>query len=308
MNEPSRSPLSTRIAIGRRLAHKVLETYRSKGVWAVLVGAAHKLRWIVHELSFHPYQIKKRFGGNEYSLLISDLFAKGWYDYPRPWPELDWVSEHLLRPGDHAVDCGANIGFTSLVFAHCVGATGKVTAIEALPRNAEVARVNVVLNDCSNVEVLNVAAGSHAGVVDFLAYPNGAVGSRPDMKTVKVSVDTLDSLLNGQRVDFIKIDVEAYEVEVLKGATKILESAPALDIEIHCSLLENPKAAFKDILQIIQASRYLLWIQEQVDGEICPVRLDELDLDRVSRLEVVHLFCHPRRSALRTSQASREQQ
>jgi FkbM family methyltransferase len=200
----------------------------------------------------------------------------------------------VLRPGDTAVDCGANIGFTSLFFGRCVGAHGSVVAFEALPRNATAIRRNLELNRCANVHVRNIAVGSAEGTVEFLDEPNGAVGARPHMRVIKVPVTTLDQELKGRCVDFIKIDVEGHEIEVLKGARNVLSQAPALDLEVHCALFADPAKALRDIGGLIGVERYELHVQEEVDGPIVPGSLDEQFIARASCRDVVHLFCMPR--------------
>jgi FkbM family methyltransferase len=279
----------------RRLWQRARDVFEAGGSKAVARAVGGKLRWHARQLLFRRYKLTKSFAGHDYLLLIPDLFAEGWYGPARPWPELEWVVRHL-RPGQHVVDCGANIGFTSCLFSRHVGADGRVTAIEALPVNADVVRRNAVLNGCSNIDVLNVAVGATVGAVDFLDTPNGAVGSVPGIKSRRVPMDTLDSLLGQQRVDFLKVDVEGYELEVLKGAPRVLEQAPAFDIEIHCFMFKDARKALRELLALIRPERYELWIQEEVDGEIVAVDDRELDVDRLASKHVIHLFATPVRA------------
>ena len=90
----------------------------------------------------------------------------------------------------------------------------------------------------------------------------------------------------------LKIDVEGFEVEVLRGASKILSTRPKLAIEIHTQNLGHYNASVEDIFNLIDADEYDLWIQWK-DGEE-PIEYDR----KVPITELVHLFGFPRKSML----------
>jgi FkbM family methyltransferase len=137
------------------------------------------------------------------------------------------------------------------------GPSGKVISIEADPGNFDVLTRNVQLNKLSNVIALNYAVYSKEERIK-LYLPSGGAGekssytkyntimsdraARGDEKSVEVSANTLDYLLlsknmikQEEEVNWIKIDVEGAEYEVLKGAKDILSKSSniALLIEIH---------------------------------------------------------------------------
>ncbi|MBX3415572.1 MAG: FkbM family methyltransferase [Pirellulales bacterium] len=157
---------------------------------------------------------------------------------------------HFLRPGMTLVDAGANIGFFSLVAARCVGPTGRVLAVEPEPLNrARIAR-NVELNAYANIEIVQVALGDRNGEVTLhLATDHGhhsLLDCSPDRagSTMLVPMQTLDVLLasrNIGRVDVLKIDVEGFEVEVLRGVAETIRSNPEIVIlmDVHESLGVN---------------------------------------------------------------------
>src|SRR5919107_1546836 len=147
-------------------------------------------------------------------------------------------------------DIGANIGRYTLIASKRVGTDGKVVAIEAHPGNFEMLNRNIKLNRLTNVIPLNYAAYSKETKVK-LYVPDEESGytiyhtlmERTGKKFVEVDAITLDYLLlqlNGIRegiveVNWIKIDVEGVEFEVLKGATNVLSKSKdiALLIEVH---------------------------------------------------------------------------
>jgi FkbM family methyltransferase len=163
----------------------------------------------------------------------------------------DEIIEHFLpKQGDIVVDIGAHIGHYTLIASKRVGTNGKVVAIEAHPGNFEMLNRNIKLNRLTNVIPLNYAAYSKETKVK-LYVPDEESGytiyhtlmERTGKKFVEVDAITLDYLLlqlNGIRegvveVNWIKIDVEGVEFEVLKGATNVLSKSKdiALLIEVH---------------------------------------------------------------------------
>jgi FkbM family methyltransferase len=139
----------------------------------------------------------------------------------------------LLKPGFHVVDVGANIGYYVLLFRKGIGPAGKVVAIEPSPENLPELLLNVERNSLDkNVEIIEAAVGALTGTAGLQRGINSGITSDNGAAYV-VRLDTLDNLIGG-RVDFIKIDVEGFELFVLKGATHIIsECRPILFVEIH---------------------------------------------------------------------------
>jgi FkbM family methyltransferase len=140
-----------------------------------------------------------------------------------------------VKPGDVVVDVGANIGDTSIVCAQAVGATGMVYAFEPHPRVYSWLVENVRLNGLSNVATSNIALGA---ADDAAAFSNDR---RDDMNRVipssvtaiQVPLKTLDGALRDlPHVDLLKIDVEGFELFVLRGALGILKRTSAIYIEV----------------------------------------------------------------------------
>ena len=153
------------------------------------------------------------------------------------------VFRGILAKGDVFLDVGANIGFLSLSAARFVGESGTVYAVEPHPEIYKILQENVHLNRIKNVCPMNVALGaevSEARIYDNLSI-NSASASliRPSNATEQSGkpcrVTMIDILLERGMCPphLIKIDVEGFELEVLKGARTLLSSpqAPALCVE-----------------------------------------------------------------------------
>ncbi|RAI45030.1 FkbM family methyltransferase [Rhodoplanes roseus] len=164
------------------------------------------------------------------------------------WEE--WVTRRLkdyVRPGMHAVDVGANMGFFTLMLCDLVGADGHVTAFEPWPPYHELLRRNLELNGFQGRSTLvNKAVSDAAGSTDFFfenAYGTGSlsVGIRDFAAAHGVAfgsaastVETVtidDVLTDGARpVDFIKIDVDGAEPLVFKGMRTLLAQRRPLTV------------------------------------------------------------------------------
>ncbi len=133
-----------------------------------------------------------------------------------------------LQEGEAALDVGANLGMHALALSRCVGRSGRVLAFE--PDREIVTRLNqnLRLNRVENVIVRNAAVGAEPGRTGFSTAAGefnigkGRVeetgAGEIEMTTVDRETETLQ-----EPVGWIKIDVEGYELEVLRGARRVLE-------------------------------------------------------------------------------------
>jgi FkbM family methyltransferase len=130
----------------------------------------------------------------------------------------------FIKPTDLIFDVGANIGQYSLRFSEIVSNSGKIIAIEPDSKNHTYLVFNLGLNYCNNVEALKVGLSNKMGNSLFYRDVNngGRLGSFIKSNNLTVSenveITTLDSLTRIYGVpDFIKIDVEGFEVSVVQG-------------------------------------------------------------------------------------------
>lgn len=130
----------------------------------------------------------------------------------------------FLDTGGCFVDVGANVGYFTLLASRLVGASGSVRAFEPSPQALPSLYRNV--RDLKNVKVQSIALGSKHGQVDFYARSSGDTSSlepEADAQVICVEMNTLDDELRAvHRVDLIKIDVEGFEIDVLRGAREAL--------------------------------------------------------------------------------------
>jgi FkbM family methyltransferase len=195
----------------------------------------------------------------ERGLPVRDRLAAGVIDALARWtPYVE--SEicglrNLVAPGAVCVDVGAAAGIYTLALSRLAGPTGHVHSVEPLPfANLQLARL-LNVGSSANVHQHVVALGAEPGI-DLMSVPVGRFGlvtgrsfldrraGGPDPNVefigqvgITVTVDTLDALCVREgidRLDFIKIDVEGAELQVLEGGTQVIEAfKPAMLVEIE---------------------------------------------------------------------------
>lgn len=134
----------------------------------------------------------------------------------------------LCLSGESAVDVGANIGLTALVLAKACQAS-KIIAIEPVATTYAFLKQNLQANQANVVSTYNTGLGAKdASISMYVNDDNLATAFVLDYEEKgegNIPVTTLDAVLQDAKVaavDFLKIDVEGFELEVLKGAEKSL--------------------------------------------------------------------------------------
>jgi FkbM family methyltransferase len=134
-----------------------------------------------------------------------------------------------LRPGDTAVDVGANVGYYTLLFARRVGPDGRVFAFEPDPANFELLRRNVERNGYRNVVLSPLAASDRCGPARlFLSGSNAGdhrtydpADGRPSLDIETVPLDRFFAGYPGP-VDLVKMDIQGGEFAALTGMRDLL--------------------------------------------------------------------------------------
>jgi FkbM family methyltransferase len=143
----------------------------------------------------------------------------------------------LVKPGNRVIDVGANVGYYLLMIKSIVGDAG-VVCFEPEPANLVELRRNVARNFLVNVHIVNAAVGADSRRVGFTRGINGRIAME-DQADITVETVALDSVVR-ESVDFVKIDVEGYEAQVLLGAERVItQYQPTLFVEVHPRLLTD---------------------------------------------------------------------
>ena len=130
------------------------------------------------------------------------------------------------------LDCGAYDGDSVQGFLDYVGHDyGKIIAVEASKKNYNALVKN--LSDVPRVECHNTGIFSERTRLCF-SIDDAKNSFQNDNGTEIINVDSIDNILGGQRVDFIKMDIEGAEYDALIGARKtLIACTPVLAISIY---------------------------------------------------------------------------
>ena len=189
----------------------------------------------------------------------------------------------LFRPkeGDTVVDIGAHMGRYTITSSKSVGASGKVIAVEAHPYNFKILEHNLRLNELKNVSALNWAVYSkkarlklylpdedlgytmhHSLMTNYLA---SKYSKEIEGRYIEVEADTLDNLLKIRgvtEVNWIKIDVEGAEYEVLRGAKEILSINKRISVlvEVH------GKDTYGPTIELLRSNNFYVEFEKTYDN------------------------------------------
>ncbi len=148
--------------------------------------------------------------------------------------------ENIIRPGQTIVDVGANLGLYTVLLSRLVGPTGRVISFEPDPELFGLLQKSCERNGCANVKAHNVALGSRPArmpmrrmILNSGDNTLGSQGSGLFRSEVMIEVARLDDLDANLRPDLIKIDVQGWEFEVLRGMQRILADNPKAEIHFE---------------------------------------------------------------------------
>jgi FkbM family methyltransferase len=237
------------------------------------------LRAVLEQIT-HRFVMRRRLPGPFRAARIY-VSSEGGLRYLRPSmggadPDLLKLAAEVVQPGDVVWDIGANVGLFSFASAVAAGPSGHVVAFEPDAQLVRLLRRSAAANRAhAPVDVLSVAVADEIGVARFhIAQRNRATshldgfgtsqtgGVRTTELVPTVTLDWLAAHFPMPRV--VKIDVEAAELKVLSGASRVLRSGPT----IICEVAERNAATAGDLLT---SYGYTLYSAHQHSAQRTPV-------------------------------------
>jgi FkbM family methyltransferase len=249
---------------------RLARSFVPRSVWTRLQG------WRTRRLlATYPRRIvRHRYGDVELAVELADPLGEGWYDHD--WvvpPELTLLRGHGLRPGARVFDLGAHQGVVALMLAEAVGPGGQVVAVEPNPHNAAQCARNRELNAKPWVEVVQAAVTAEEGTLRLNEGLNAQAASIGTYgRVIEVAGVTIDALAaRFGSPDVLFIDVEGYEVQALRGASRTLAERPDCFVEVHAGCgLEGAGGRVDDILTCFPTTTYELWAYSEGDASVQP--------------------------------------
>ena len=199
--------------------------------------------------------------GCRWTLLSGIRFVRGDHE-----PKKTGAIIEALRPNDVFWDVGAHVGYFSVIASRIVGRDGAVVSVEPSPVNLAYLRRNLRLNRVDNARVYALALGSQETRLQLSTRSGRGTHKIHHMGDTNVRVETVDTLISrgAPPPNLIKIDVEGFEIEVLRGSSSCLAVwRPKLLLAVHSAELEREAHE-----RLIEAGYSLQARLEQSKGDI----------------------------------------
>ena len=203
-----------------------------------------------------------------------------------------------VKKGDIVLDVGANIGYYTLIFAKLVGTGGRVFAFEPEPNNFALLEKNIEINGYKNIQLFKKAVTSKSGKVNLYLNINTEGGhsiykSKDSGKRIEVESVCLDDFID-EKVDFIKIDVEGSEGEVIKGMMGLMEKNQNLKMitEFHPRSLKKANIEPGGYLGLLLKLGFKLHNVDERRKKLEPINPDKLlKIYTEKNNKMTNLFC-----------------
>lgn len=215
--------------------------------------------------------------------------------------ETDLVTREVRR-GDVVLDIGAHIGYYSLIFARLVGSEGRVFAFEPDPDNFALLNKNVRINGYRNVTLVRKAVADRTGKVRlYVSEENNGdhrtYDSKDGRKSIEVKCVQLDEYFRdyGERIDFIKMDIQGAEPGAIRGMSSLLERSknPRMVVEFWPFGLKRFGVGAEGFLRLLNGHGYSLYNADERKGRIERADIETLVsmYDPEELVQYTNLFC-----------------
>lgn len=146
--------------------------------------------------------------------------------------EIELLKKHI-KPGDTILDIGANIGFYATILSDIVGEKGKIHCFE--PDTTNFNHLKKTTSSYKNIIINNKAVGPKTEKLKIYTSKELNVDHRtykPEEYDKEIEIDavSIDDYLKGEKVAFIKMDIQGFEMEAIKGMKETLKSNPKVKI------------------------------------------------------------------------------
>lgn len=217
----------------------------------------------------------------------------------------DWFEDEIgfvrraLRPGERAIDIGANYGVYTLTIAKIVGLMGRVWAFEPASSTADLLARGIAANSFTNVTLVRSAISGACGTAQLTINDNSEMNalihgeSSPGL-TETVALVTLDDCqqrYQWKEIDFLKIDAEGEETNIINGGRQFLATTSPLILfevkagaELHLDLVRKFNDVGFDSYRLIPGLNLLIPFDDASEPDDYLLNLFCCKLDRAALL------------------------
>jgi FkbM family methyltransferase len=190
--------------------------------------------------------------------------------------QIDFLLKRV-QPEQFVLDVGGNVGQYAVLLSALVGPAGKVITFEPDELHRIILRRNVELNHCSDrVKIEALALSDTNGTHTFFSRNDqmsslvrtglGTNATAPDVKQQTVTTARLDDYLklnNLGPVDWVKIDTEGAEINILRAARDLLRSAAVIVCELHPYAWNELGTSYEELLGLVkEAGRNIRYLED----------------------------------------------
>jgi len=195
------------------------------------------------------------------------------------------VVKKIIKKGDIVLDLGANIGYYTLIFAKLVGDKGKVFAFEPEPNNFNLLKKNVEVNGYQNIVLIPKAVSSKTEkhklyIFDEDTGSHTIIETEKNQKYIEIDSVCLDDYFvkfDG-KINFIKMDIEGYEGEAIKGMTSLLQKSDRIGIlmEFAPYLIEKSGMKPDEYISLFNDPNWKIYVLNRRKKKTTPANMKEL--------------------------------
>ncbi|MBK9332796.1 MAG: FkbM family methyltransferase [Ignavibacteria bacterium] len=199
---------------------------------------------------------------------------------PSKWKNWILTEEYkkFIKKGDKILEIGSGNGFTTCLFKSITGNEGIVVGVELVPNNCLIANSMIALNQFEKCHILNFAAYQKSGKENYKNKDNGVLTYSESEETSKIDTMECDKLIKDYGFfDIIILDVNGFELNVLKGCSELLTSKPKIILNLFEFKTPFNTSNFQEILDIIDASNYEGLVYIFAENKLVPFDYESLN-------------------------------
>lgn len=188
----------------------------------------------------------------------------------------------IIKTDDVVFDIGANIGYYTLIFARLVGRSGKVFSFEPESTNFELLKKNAKINGYTNIEFFCKAiSNSNKTTKLFLDKKNkgghSLIDKIEDRESIEIKSIRIDDYFKNQNIDFVKIDIEGFEFEAIKGMSELLEKSNNVKImtEFNPYLLKKSEIEPEEYIKLLKNLGFTIYNLDKKKRSVIPINLND---------------------------------
>jgi FkbM family methyltransferase len=171
--------------------------------------------------------------------------------------------QKIINPSMNVVDVGANVGFFSEIFCQ-LARKGIVYSVE--PNSSLLSFLRSISKKYSNLEIINAAFGKHVDIQNVNFYPSKLLNIDgrtynnrfSSHKSIIVKSMRFDTFFENKKIDFVKIDVQGFEGDVLSGMGEILKQKIIIYLEFWPAAIIELGSNPEDVLLILEKNQFII--------------------------------------------------